>query len=72
VRVGATGDTIWRFGVPFCTNLHVREEAVAVAVVWRFSLAARMRSVGRKADGVWWFFLFACDCFKYPTSFSVG
>jgi hypothetical protein len=32
VCVGAMGETTWRFGVPFCTNLHVREEE-AVAVV---------------------------------------
>jgi hypothetical protein len=50
--VGATGETTWRHGASFCTNLHVREEAAA-AVVWRFSLAARLRSVAEKRmDGV--------------------
>ena len=52
--MGDTGETTWRYGASFCTNLHVREEAAA----WRFSLAARLRSVAEKRmDGVWAIFL---------------
>jgi hypothetical protein len=74
VRVGATGDAAWRFGVTFCTNSHVRERRLWL---WLWSGGFRCRlecaAWAEKRMGVLGdFFPFACDCFKYPTSFSVG